>query len=263
MKKKRLFLSLFMILCLTVLMSATVSAAPKYKNKFVNIKGNIYHYNEKGKKDTGLTTINNKTYYFDSKGIQRTGWQKIKNNYYFFQIRKAGAGSMVTSKTVNGISLRKNGRASYNSASLRKLKVMVKANEIMQSITNYDMTKAQKLRKCFEKLLTYRYCNIGSFRSWDPDWDVYYAEQMLFNGRGDCYCGGAAFAYLANAVGYTNVYSISSGGHGWAEVSGKVYDPNWAWVTGKTDIYFGVNYSLSGVGGRPSYRQNRAYVKKV
>lgn len=195
-----------MILSLTFLITATVSAAPKYKNKFVNIKGNIYHYNEDGKKDIGLKTINGKTYYFDAKGIERTGWQKIKNNYYFFQIRRGSGGSMVTSKTINRIRLNKDGKASYNNNSLRKLKVMVKANEVMQSVTNYDITKAQKLRKCFEKLLTCRYCNIGSFRSGDP---------------------------------------------------------NWAWVTRQTNVYFGLDYSLSGVGSRPRYRQNRAYVKKV
>ena len=49
---------------------------------------------------------------------------------------------------------------------------------------------------------------------------------MFFRGgRGDCVSYAAAFAYLANAVGMKKVYVICSGGHGWAEIGGKVYDP--------------------------------------
>lgn len=262
-QKKHILFPFFLALCLILVTAGTVSAAPVYKNKFVKTKGKIYHYNEKGKKDKGIIKINGKNYYFDSKGIQRTGWQKIKNNYYFFQVKNGRGGSMVTSKTVNGIKLGRNGKASYNSTGLRKLKVMVKANKIMESVTHYDMTKSQKLRKCFDKLLTYRYCNIGDFRKWDPNWDIFYAEEMLFKGRGDCYCGGSAFAYLANAVGYTNAASISSGGHGWAEVNSRICDPNWAVITQKPDDYFYLEASMSGVGGRPMYSQNRWYVKKV
>ena len=72
----------------------------------------------------------------------------------------------------------------------------------------------------------------------------------------------AAFAYLANAVGMKKVYVICSGGHGWAEIGGKVYDPDWALVS-SVDSYFAMSYDLSGVNGRPMYRGNRLYVKKI
>ena len=41
---------------------------------------------------------------------------------------------------------------------------------------------------------------------------------MFVDGAGNCFSYGAAFAYMAKAIGYKNVYCCNSGGHGWAEV---------------------------------------------
>ena len=86
--------------------------------------------------------------------------------------------------------------------------------------------------------------------------------RVLSRRRGDCFGFGCAFAYLADAVGYTS-YAVSSGGHGWAEVNGRVYDANWAKATGRIDWYCGMDYNLSGRGGRPNYKPNRVYVKRI
>ena len=56
---------------------------------------------------------------------------------------------MRTSAKVNGIQIRKDGSASYNSAQRQKLELMVKANEIVDRITTNKMTKPQKLKTCF------------------------------------------------------------------------------------------------------------------
>ena len=32
---------------------------------------------------------------------------------------------------------------------------------------------------------------------------------------------------MGKAIGYTEVYACNSGGHGWAEIEGKYYDPEW------------------------------------
>ena len=53
-----------------------------------------------------------------------------------------------------------------------------------------------------------------------------------------------------------------SGGHVWAEVNGRVYDPDWAKVTGKIKLYGGMNYNVTGPG-IPRYKGNRLYVKKI
>ena len=84
---------------------------------------------------------------------------------------------------------------------------------------------------------------------------------MLYRNRADCFGFGCAFAYLANAVGY-RAYAVSSGGHGWAEVDGRVYDPVWAKESGKINLYCGMNYNVTGPV-IPYYKGNRLYVKRI
>lgn len=258
--KRAGLLSIFVLCALLLLSSPVMAASKKYQNKWYVKNGNVYYYDSKGKKVTGVKKIKNKYYYFDSKGIQRTGWQLIKGNYYFYNIGTGLGGYRVTSKTIDGIKLAKTGKASKTSANLRKLKIMVEANRIMQSLTNAKMPKKQKLQKCFDYIVG-KVRNYRTFRSFSAfaGWDMTYAEDVFFRGGGNCFSFGAAFAYLANAVGYSNVKVISSGGHGWAEVNGKVYDPDWATVS-KVDTYFAMSYDLSGVAGRPNYRPNRTYI---
>ena len=192
------------------------------------IKGRHYYYNARGKKVKGKVKIGSRYYFFDKNGLQRYGWKKIKNNYYFFRISTGTTGAyMLTSTTINGIALDASGRASF------------------------DYVKKQYTYYCWRE-----------FRN-TQDWEKDFAEDMFFRGgRGDCVSYAAAFAYLANAVGMKKVYVICSGGHGWAEIGGKVYDPDWALVS-SVDSYFAMSYDLSGVNGRPMYRGNRLYVKKI
>ena len=96
---------------------------------------------------------------------------------------------------------------------------------------------------------------------YDKNWDVTYAERIHRDGHGACFEFGALYAYYANAAGAKKASAVSSGGHGWAEVNGRVFDPNWEKGTGRD--YFNMDYSLSGVGGRPNYARSRKYVKRV
>ena len=54
-----------------------------------------------------------------------------------------------------------------------------------------------------------------------------YANDIFVYGKGDCFSYGAAFAYIGKAIGCTECYACNSGGHGWAEIEGKYYDPEW------------------------------------
>ncbi len=260
MKRKR-FLALA-VLFLGILMLAVPVQAAKYKNVWKKQNQNVYYYNDKGKKATGLTQIGGKSYYFDGKGIQRVGWQKIGSQYYFFQIANGKKGSMVKGKKINDITLDKKGRAKKTQASLRKLKIMVEANKVVEKQTKPLMTKPQKLKICFEYAKkTYKYATWRSFTG-KKGWELDYAEDMFYKGRGNCFSYAAAFAFMANAVGCSDVYAISSGGHGWAEINGLVFDPDWALVS-KVDTYFAMPYSLSGVQGRPNYKANRVYIAGI
>lgn len=261
-RKHRLPFTLLAVLFCALMLTLPAQAS-KRQNTWVTAKSQkVYYYGSKGKKVTGLKEINGKFYYFDKSGVQRTGWQKIKNNYYFFNIAAKKKGYMVTSKTVNNICLDKNGKAKQTPESLRKLKILVTANQIVEKITNPKMTKEQKLKKCFDYTIqTYGYQTWRTFSN-TSGWELSYAEDMFFRGRGNCFSYASAFAFLANAVGYKNVYVISSGGHGWAEIGGKVYDPDWTFVS-KVDSYFAMSYDLSGVNGRPNYKPNRAFIAKL
>jgi hypothetical protein len=72
-------------------------------------------------------------------------------------------------------------------------------------------------------------------------------------------------AYLATAIGCENVYAQSSGGHGWAKVDGKYYDPNWAWWGTGGNIYrgFAVPASKSGSNHSPNWVKGAKYSKKI
>ena len=229
---------------------------------FLETENGTYYYDENGHTVKGLVTIRGKKYYFNEKGIQQNGWQKIKGDYYFFQIRNGCYASMVTSRRVNGIYLTKSGEARYNSEEKRKLNLMVTANQVMRRVTKRNMSKPEKLWRCYLKAVSYGYGGTGNdydFRYYYSNWDVSYAEDMFYRGHGDCFAFASAFAYLANAVGF-EAKVISSGGHGWAEIKGEVCDPNWAKGTGHIERYYRMSYDLSGVDGRPYYRGNRAYV---
>lgn len=229
-------------------------------------KQNYYYRTAQGKKLTGLKEVDGKTYYFDQKGIQRTGWQKVKGEYYFFAIANGKKGCMVTGRKVNGVTLRRSGKAKLTADSRSKLDVMVKANRFVEGCTRPGMKKSEKLKRAFTySIKEFAYCSspkYGRRSGWKGHWERKYALEMFDKGGGDCYAYGASFAFLANACGYKNCCAVSSGGHGWAEVDGKVYDPSWA-IVDKRHNYFGMSYSLSGRGGRPGYRRNRLYVVKI
>lgn len=221
-----------------------------------------FFYYENGKKVKGMKAIDGNCYYFDPKGIQHTGWQKYKGDYYFFKIANEAKGFMVKSKTVNGISLAKDGKAKLTSENSKKLSVMVKATKIVEKATKPAMSKPEKLQKTFAYLTGhYQYRGSPTFRQ-TKHWEQDYALQMFEEGHGSCYAYGAAFAFLANAAGYQSCYAVSSGGHGWAEVDAKVYDPSWCLVDTRHS-YYGVDFSLSGVDGRPNYRRARRFVVKI
>ena len=105
-------------------------------------------------------------------------------------------------------------------------KALLKARRYVDAITNDSMTKEEKLKVCFK-----------SFRSklekspWVPGykgqgWVELYANSFFDLDYGNCISYAAAFAYMAKAIGYTNVYGVNTG-HAWCEIDGLIYDPEW------------------------------------
>ena len=252
----------FWLIALVALMLLPQNAlAAKRKNTWVEKNGNVYYLNAKGKKAKGITKIGRKIYYFDSKGIQRTGWQQIGNNYYFFRVQNAKKGYMFFSRTVNGVDLYANGKAKLTTYSRKKLDALIRANKILEKVTKPLDSKEKKLRKLYNYTLTgFKYRGSPKFYK-TTYWECDYALAMFKNGHGSCYEYGAAFAFLANAVGFKSA-AVSSGGHGWAEVRGNVFDPSWELTDRKHD-YYDLDYDKSNVDGRPNYRKGRYYVRKI
>lgn len=106
---------------------------------------------------------------------------------------------------------------------------LFRALQAVAECTEPSMLKEDKLRSAFEYLKT----NYLEGVRHDPpymeqDWYIVYCDDIFVYGKGDCYSYGAAFAYMAKGIGYEESYACTSGGHGWAEVDGLVYDPEWA-----------------------------------
>ena len=261
--RRKLAVLLTFAAALLMVLSIPVSGAAKtYKSQWTHSNGNYYYWNSKGVKFKGFHKLGSKYYFFDSQGIQRTGWRYTQGNYRFFTQANGKKGYMVKNTTINGIKIDKNGNAVINARSLRKLKIMVKCSKLVDSMTNADQSKEQKMKILFEYTKShFRPVNLTDFRR-DGDWDMYYAEYMLNHGWGDCYCYGAVFAYIANAIGYQNSIAVSSGGHGWAEINGLVYDPNWARVIG-TAKCFAVPMYLSGRDSRPNWAKYGCFKKPL
>ena len=243
----------------TTKQETTEKKKPKGKWK---LKKHNYYYYIKGKKVCGFRKINGKTYYFDKKGIQHTGWQKIKGKYYFFKVGKGKKGYMVKNKTVNHIKLRKNGSAKNVKKNKKRLRVLVEATKVVEKASKPDMKKREKLKACFDYVLkNYAYNGSPKFYK-TKHWEVDHAYHMAFKGKGACYHYGAWFAYVANACGYKECYAVSSGGHGWSQINGKITDISWA-KTDKRHNYFQMDIDLSGKDGRPNYKRYGRYFKKI
>ncbi len=115
----------------------------------------------------------------------------------------------------------------------------------IKAVTAYitpDMSKEEKLKACFEHIKSDYIERVPRTpATHDAGWEVLYANDILVDGAGDCYSYGAAFAFLAKAAGCDKCFACNSGGHGWAEVEGKVYDAEWS-MHHNEYTYFGLSY---------------------
>ncbi len=239
-----------LILALSMSSAAAVSGSPirvqaaaasKQKNGWVKKSGKTYYY-KNGKKVTGWQTIKKKQYYFTPSGKKKgqmvtglqkigkkkyyfttsgkkkgqmiTGWKIVKKNYYYFN----EDGSLNTKKSVN--SSRKSDKTGSESK-----KTLRRAQAIVEMITTPEMSKSQKLRKCFDYVMKYKGRRPRTPHSRAKNWPVLYANDMFLEGSGNCFSYAAAFGYLAKACGYKNVYCCNDTGHGWTEINGRIYDP--------------------------------------
>lgn len=245
------------------------------------VKGKVYtgYYMDPGKKlykvkkgtrvpKTGMVDIGTRYYSHNAKKMQRlkkrTLYVKgtVYTGYYLTRAKKMYSIKKGTQTLHTG--LLGSGTTYYDQASkkIRKLsgqKIYIsgkaaegmsagsfatfqKARAIVERITNDRMTKEEKLKVCFDHVKRYQERNPRLPHYLGMDWPVIYANDMFDNGIGNCCSYAAAFAYMARAIGYEEVYCCNSGGHGWAEIDGLVYDPEWS-LHHHVHSYYALSYN--------------------
>ncbi len=182
---------------------------------------------------------------FNKKGqlAKLTGSYRIKGKYYFFRNGKLWTSDIKYKKAKYYINLDgtvhaylKKGK--FYSPSGKKLKkyqirhlhTTLYAREIIKQITTPDMTKKEKLQKCF-KWVVKNYSYVETVCDGKKGWTAKSGAYMLKRGIGDCRALAMGFVYLADGIGYKNSYLCQdcknrfSGSHCWAMINGRYYDP--------------------------------------
>ncbi len=229
-----------------------------YTLRCVDINGNLvssyisntkYYYN--GELADGKIKYNSNTYTF-ADGYIKQGYVKIDGDTYYYNeygvIQKNG----IVGNSKDGYRYAdKNGKIDYSARKAveqngvqynvldgKAYKVKTEADKTLyRAFKEVDkalkgkkgLTKEQKLRRCYLYVMdayTEKNPRIPHYNG--TDWPIIYANDMFVRGVGNCFSYAACFAYMAKAIGYEEVYACHSGGHGWAEINGLVYDPEWS-----------------------------------
>lgn len=256
-KMKKIRKTAFILLCVVLLIvPVSVSAAEngrgtssktqmgvrtsKARRGWYTLKGDRKRYFENGKYVRGLKKIGKRTYYFSAKGIMQTGAVKVKKTTYFLNSKGVMEGKKIGSRYYDA-----KGRL-MSRKKAQDFQTLQNAKQIAAKITNSRMSKSDKLKACFNWVISKPYITRRGFSN-ISGWPAVFANDHFVLGGGDCIADAAAFAYLAKAIGYEKVYVCtderSSSAHSWAEINGLVYDPLFAEAKSYSANY-GVPYGV-------------------
>ena len=191
----------------------------------------------------GKVEENGKTYYYSDKGELMKNTVAGSDSDGYFYVNGDGVIDDKYTGTVNADGV------GWNIINGKASKVVTDSDktlsEAIKAVSAYitpEMSKEEKLKACFEHIKSDYIERVPRTPAdHNPGWEVKYANDILVDGAGDCYSYGAAFAYMARAIGCDECYACNSGGHGWAEVEGKVYDPEWSMHHNEFS-YFALSY---------------------
>ena len=191
---------------------------------------------------SGKKTINGVEYTFKEGRCMNNyrGWKKLGGKYYYFD---RNTGAQMKNCTVDGIRLNSDGSAVSSAYNNEKIRTMIKARSIMESITNKSDSKETKLRKCFDWVMKHPYKRYRTLKvaRQKAGWEMLFANDHFERGQGCCVADACAFAFLAHECGYGTVYICDGGSHAWVEINGYLYDPMMAEEAGY-DKYYHSNY---------------------
>lgn len=185
--------------------------------------GRIYHTDENGYIQLGMTEIDEKSYYLYPEGRIARGWTVIDGSWYFFEFD----GAMAVNTVVDGLYLGSDGKAISQSGEVvpQRNELREKVDSILLSIITPEMTEEEKIAACYWYMAN-NYTYKRTYETPQGDWTGAYALEILTTGKGNCYRFASAFAYLLNELGYetkviTGKVGTRSGGmtpHSWTEV---------------------------------------------
>ena len=230
----------------------------------LSVGGSTAYFNS-GYPRQGYVTVDGKTYYYNSSGvIQKDGIVGSESEGYRYADKNGVIDNKFTGVAKSGSvywyvkngSIDKTARTAItydgsqwniisgiaHKVTTEEDKVLYRAFKLLEKVTTTSMTKEQKLKTMWDYIK-------GAYVEKNPriphykgvDWPIIYANDLLLNGVGNCMSYGALFGYLAKAIGYDEVYGCHSGGHGWCEINGLVYDPEWSRHRFKY-TYYGLSY---------------------
>ena len=192
--------------------------------------------------DEGFVTTDDKKYFYRDGELVTNEIVGNDEEGYFY----ADENGVIDPGYCNGVTIDDedwiviNGQATR--AESESEQTLFRACQAVSQCTNSSMTKQEKLRAAFDYLKT---AYLEGVRHDPPykelDWPILYANDIFVYGKGDCFSYGAAFAFMGKALGCSDCYACNSGGHGWAEIEGLVYDPEWDMHYPEYD-HFAVDY---------------------
>ena len=213
---------------------------------YVTVGGKMYYYNSKGVlQKNGLVGTYEEGYrYADKNGVivpKYTGIAKRGSTLWYLKNGKINY-SLRQAVTSGGVDYNVIGGKAYRVKTAEE-RTLFRAIKLANRVASTDLSKETRLKKLWDYIK-------GAYVEKNPripdytgmDWPIIYADDLLVNGVGNCLSYGAEFAFLAKAIGYDNVYACHSGGHGWAEINGLVYDPEWS-MHHFTYNYYGLSYN--------------------
>lgn len=244
------------------------------KNTWKTVNGNRYYFNSKGyavtysakidgklyvfktngqlvkPSKTSIVKVGNYSYYVNKSGIASTGWLIINKKLYYADSK----GRFYKNKTYQGVTFSSTGAAKNNTASQLKIQTM----NTVSSITTSKMTKAQKLKACWNYITSSgKFSYYPSYPNLNKKgWQKETALSMLTKRRGNCYGFACAFAALASEVGYDSYVicgrvSGSRDGaadgltrHCWVKISGRYYDPEAQFAGWMRGVYGSAGYYI-------------------
>lgn len=212
------------------------------KNKWVTLNGKRYYFGEDGVGYIGLKKVRGKWYYFSEFGSQRKKKTTVDGITYYMN-----AAGNVEAYQKDGQFYTPEGKA-MNTTSAANYESLQYAKAIVDKITTPDMSKSTKLLTCFNWVIKHYYKTTHVYLR-QENWVSMFANDYLKGGMyGNCFSDACAFAFLAKAIGYENVYVCVDTprvreGHCFTEIDGLFYDPLFAEAKG-----FNGNYAApSGV----------------